>query len=128
MKNLIRGIGFFLLTLAIGEVIKRGLTSRPGRALLGRAGHPELATLEGASEASKKVTHGISSLRSLFRRPSRLAAATERPAAGAAWIRMIRDAAEMLLATGTLLKAIADFAREDERLRERFGRIGARVS
>lgn len=126
MKNFARGIGFLVLSFVVGEIIKKLLTSRPGRAVLGRAGHSELATLEGASEASKKVKQGIDLARSLAREEQPLVP-RERPPVGPRWARIARDASEMLLATGGLLKAASDFVHEDEQLRKRFERLGARM-
>lgn len=125
MKNLLRGIGLMLLSLVIGEIVKKTLTSGPGRALVGRAGHPELATMEGAQEASKKVKQGIELARSLTREEAP-ALPRPRPPTGPRWVGIVRDASEMLLATGSLLKAVSDFVREDEQLRRRFGQLGAR--
>lgn len=126
MKGLLRALGVLALTIVIGEILKRVLTSGLGRALMGRLGHPELATLEGAEEAKKKLKQGIQLVRSLSR-PEPEAAARERPSASSGWLRTVRDAAEMLLATGGLLKAVADFIREDEHLRQRLSRLGARL-
>ncbi len=127
MTKLVRGLGFLVLSLIIGEVVKRTLTSGPGRGLLGRVGHPELATLEGADAASKKVRQGIDFVRSLTPRGQKEAAPRERPLPVPRWVRIVSDTSEMLLATGGVLKAIADFVREDERLRKRFERLGVRV-
>ncbi|MGH2460211.1 MAG: hypothetical protein ACRDIY_15250 [Chloroflexota bacterium] len=126
MKNFARGIGFLVLSLVIGEIIKKLLTSRLGRTVLGRAGHPELATLEGANEASKKVKQGVDLARSLTRE-EQPAAPRERASVGPRWARIARDASEMLLATGGLLRAVSDFVHEDEQLRKRFEKIGARI-
>lgn len=126
MKNFVRGIGFLVLSLIVGEVIKKLLTSRPGRSVLGRAGHSELATLEGATEASKKVKQGIEFARSLAREEQPLVS-REQPPVGPRWARIARDAAEMLLVAGGLLKAVSDFVHEDEQLRKRFERLGARM-
>ncbi len=127
MTKLLRGLGFLVLSLIIGEVIKRALTSGPGRGLLGRVGHPELATLEGADAASKKIKQGIEFVRSLASPKQQEVAPRERPPAGPRWLRVVSDASEMLLATGGVLKAVTDFIREDERLRKQFERLGARL-
>ncbi len=126
MRNIIRGIGFLILSLVVGEVIKRLLTSRAGRAILGRAGHPELATLEGAGEASKKIKQGIELARTLTMEPPP-AVSHVQPPTGPRWARIARDASEMLLATGGLLKAVSDFIHDDEQLRKRFENLGARM-
>ena len=127
MKNLLRGLVFFALSLVIGQVIKRALTSGAGRSLLGRLGHPELATLEGAEAATQRVKQGIEVVRSLAPGEQKVESPRVPEPAGPGWVRTARDASEMLLVSGALLKAIADFVREDERLRRRFGRLGARV-
>lgn len=128
VKGLLRALGFLALTIVIGEILKRMLTSGPGRALLGRLGRPELATPEGAEEATKKVKQGIGLVRSLSRKSEKVAAPQEHLSTGPRWVRIVRDAAEMLLGTGALLKAIADFVREDERLRQRLARRRATSS
>jgi len=94
--------------------------------VLGRAGHSELATLEGATEASKKVKQGIEFARSLTREEQPLVSRGQ-PPAGPRWARIARDAAEMLLVAGGLLKAVSDFVHEDEQLRKRFEKLGARM-
>jgi len=127
VKNIVRGIAFLALSWLVGTAIKKVLTSSPGRGLLGRLGHAEIGTLEGADAASKKVKQGIELARSLSRPEQRAGAQVERAPTGPRWVRTLRDAAEMLLATGALLKAVSDFVREDERLRKRFGRLGSRV-
>ncbi len=55
MKNLLRGLIFFALSLVLGEVVRRLLVSRLGEALVTRLGRAELATAEGASAASKEA-------------------------------------------------------------------------
>lgn len=127
MKNLLRGIAFFALSLVIGQIIKRALTSGAGRSLLGRVGHPELATLEGAEAASKKVKQGIELVRSLAPGEQKVEVSRVPEPAIPGWVRTVKDASEMLLASGALLKAVSDFVREDEQLRRRLGRLGARV-
>jgi len=127
VKGVFRWAGFLILSLVVGEVVKRALTSRPGRSVLGRIGRPEFGTLEGADEASKKVKQGIEFARSLSRgEPKQVVPRLAHPT-GPRWVRVVRDASEMMLATGALLKAISDFVREDEQLRRRFRRLGARV-
>jgi hypothetical protein len=127
VRGLLRGVVFLVLSLAIGQIIKRVLTSRVGRSVLGRVGHPEFATLEGAEEASKRVKQGIELVRSLAPGEPKPEVPREREPVGPRWVRVVRDASEMLLVTGGLLKAVADFVREDEQLRRRLRRIGARV-
>ncbi len=127
MKNLLRWLAFFAFSLIIGQVIKRALTSGAGRALLGRLGHPELATLEGAEAASRKVKQGIELVRSLAPGEQKVEVPRAAEPAIPGWVRTVTDASEMLLASGALLKAISDFVREDEQLRRRLGRIDARV-
>lgn len=127
MKNFLRGIAILILTWLAGEAIKKVLVSGAGRAVLNRVGHPEIATLEGAQEASKKLKQGIDLAQTLTNPPKKAPAPRVTALTGPNWLRTMRDAAELLLATGAMLKAVADFIREDEGLRRRFERLGARI-
>ncbi len=121
MKGFLRAAGFFVASLIVGELIRRLLTSRVGESLAGKLGHPELATHEGAGTASKKVKRAIGFVRSLVDNKERPIEVPELgPPPG--WVGIARDASELLLATGAVLKTAADFANEDERLRRRVAR------
>ena len=124
MKNLLRALAFLVGSFVAGELIKRLLTSRPGGAVMQRLGRPELATHEGAHAASKEVKRGIGFVRNLLQAPN---APPEAPkaVAGPRWVGIARDSAEMLLAAGAVLKTMADFVQEDEKLRQRIGRGAA---
>ncbi len=122
MTKAIRGIAFFLITFAIGEVVRRILMSRPGEAASDRLGRPELSSYEGASAASKEVKKAIGFVRSLATgRESKEVKPVEAVRA-TGWIGIARDASEMLLAAGAVLKTVSDFVQEDTKLRRRVNR------
>src|SRR5207247_180690 len=111
---------FLVGSFVAGELVKRLLTSGPGRGALSRLGRPELATHEGAHAASKEVKRGVGFIRTLVQvQPA--PAASPAPI-GPRWVGIARDSAEMLLAAGAVLKTMADFVQEDEKLRRRVDR------
>lgn len=122
MKNILRGILFFIGSFLVGEVVRRLLTSAIGRTVADRVGHPELATMEGASAASKEVKRAVGFVKTITSPPPTpepdLAAST-----APRWVGIARDSAEMLLAAGGILKTLSDFVQEDEKLRRRV-RVG----
>jgi hypothetical protein len=118
----LRGISFFVATLLVGEVVRRFLMSRFGGAAASRLGRPDLATYEGASAASKDVKKAVGYARSIVEgRASPLPARSEEPRQ-LGWVGTARDASEMLLAAGAVLKTISEFVREDANLRKRVTR------
>jgi hypothetical protein len=120
VKGLVRGLGFFAISILVGELVRRVLMSRAGRSATERLGRPELATYEGASAASKEAKKAIGFVRALTS-PKPPAAVEARPDRPAGWVGIARDAAEMLLAAGAVLKTASDFAQEDAKLRRRIG-------
>src|SRR5947209_6660776 len=108
VMKFLRGIGFFVVTLLIGEVVRRLLMSRFGGAAASRLGRPELSTYEGASVASKDVKKAVGFARSIVEgRASPLPARSEQPRQPG-WVGTAKDASEMLLAAGAVLKTISD--------------------
>jgi hypothetical protein len=124
----LRGIGFFVATLLIGEVVRRLLMSRLGGAAAERFGRPELATFEGANAASSEVKKAVGIVRSLA--GGRAAAETTGPVVPpqTGWVGIARDASEMLLAAGAVLKTISDFVHEDTKLRGRVARAKTKTT
>lgn len=118
MKNLLRGILFFVGSFLIGEIVRRLLTSTLGRSVADRVGHPELATMEGASAASKEVKRAVGFVKTITSPPP-TPEPEPAPANRARWVGIARDSAEMLLAAGGVLKTLSDFVQEDEKLRRR---------
>jgi hypothetical protein len=114
-------MAFFAISIAVGEVVRRVLMSRIGSSAVERLGRPDLGTYEGASAASKEAKKAVGFVRSLTtaKPPAALEPTRARPAG---WVGIARDAAEMLLAAGALLKTASDFAQEDAKLRRRIGR------
>src|SRR5213082_836222 len=108
MSNALRGIGFFLATLLVEEVVRRLLMSRFGQGATNRLGRPELATYEGASAAGRNVKKVVGIARTIAGGRQALEPKPEvtvRPG----WVGAARDASEMLLAVGAVLKTFSDF-------------------
>lgn len=118
MKNLLRGVLFFIGAFALSEIARRLLTSGVGRSLADKVGRSELATPEGAGAASKEVKRAVGFVKAITN-PN--PPAPEEPAltTGPRWVGIARDSAEMLLAVGAVLKVLSDFVQEDEKLRRR---------
>jgi hypothetical protein len=121
MKGILRTVGFFALSLVVGEIVRRLLTSRAGEAVTEKLGHPELATHEGASAAAKEAKRAIGLIKGVV---SGEIKQPERPnvVAQPGWVGIARDASELLLAAGAVLKTASDFVSEDEKLRRRVAR------
>jgi hypothetical protein len=119
VKGILRGLAFFAISLAVGEVVRRLLTSRLGTSAAQRLGRPELATHEGASATSKEVKKAVGFVRALIEGKAPAAMPLPARSRSAGWVGVARDASEMLLAAGALLKTVSDFAREDAKLRQR---------
>jgi hypothetical protein len=126
LKNILRGILFLILSLAVGEVVKRLLTTRAGEAAMARIGRPELATMEGAHAAGKEAKRVVGFVRSLTQAKGAAPMKAIQTELMPGWVSVARDASEMLLAAGALIKTAADFAGEDEKLRRRVARPGPR--
>jgi hypothetical protein len=120
MKRFLRWVGFLALSIVIGELAKRVLASRAGSAAATKLGRPELATLEGAASLGKEARRAVGLVKTLT---GPKPAVVERPLVAvprtAGWLGLARDASEMLLAAGALMKVAADFAGEDEKLQKK---------
>lgn len=119
MKSILRTIGFLVLSFVVGWGVKKVWLSGLGRWIMDRLGHPELASHEMADEASARIKDVVKLVRDLTSGPPKLTVDHREMPAVPQWVRTARDSAEMLLAAGTLLKSLADFVQEDERLRRR---------
>lgn len=123
MMKLLRGAAFLVISLILGEIVKRVLYSGAGEAVTNRLGRPELSTLEGATEAGKEARRVVGFVRTL----TEPKAAAEAPMVVAprtpGWVGTARDAAELFLAAGALLRTASEFASEDEKLRRKITRI-----
>ncbi|HVB97410.1 MAG TPA: hypothetical protein VNG11_06730 [Chloroflexota bacterium] len=128
MKSLLRGIGFFALSIVVGMLVKKVWLSGIGRWVMDRVGHPELASHEMADEASARAKDAVNLVRSLTSSQPPAPPAPRETSAAPQWVRTARDGAEMLLAAGALLKSLSDFVQEDERLRRRLAFRSHRAS
>jgi hypothetical protein len=126
VKGILRPIFFFGLSLAIGEVVRRLLMSRLGTSTAERLGRPELATYEGANAASKEVKNAVGFVRTLTEGKPLMPPLALTSPRFAGWVGVARDASEMLLAAGALLKTVSEFAGEDAKLRSRLARVKKR--
>lgn len=129
MKGFLRSIGFLVAGLLIGEAVQRLLRSGAGKAVSERIGHPELSTCDGAEVAKKDARRAVGIVNGLIQRAESAPGIPEpRPAVPTlpSWVVLARDAAEMLLAAGGVLKAAADFVQSDEQLRRRISRFAGR--
>jgi hypothetical protein len=121
MKNFLRTVAFFAASLVVGEIVRRLLMSRPGRSVADRFGHPELGTCDGAGAAAGEARKAVGLARTLMEAQSQTPPAAP-VRTGPPWVRLALDASEMLLAAGGVLKTVADFVGEDEKLRRRIDR------
>jgi hypothetical protein len=128
MKNFLRGLGFLAISLIVGEVIKRLLTSRVGEAAAGKLGHPEFATLEGAASVSKEAKRAVGLVKTLTGPKPKVVEPAVVEDRQPGWVGLARDASEMLLAAGALLKVASDFVGEDRKLRKRITRTRVQSS
>lgn len=129
MTKFLRGIGFLVAGILIGEVVQRLLRSSAGKAVTEKIGHPELSTCDGAEMAKKDSRRAVGVVKSLIQRaeeapgiPEQKVVIPEVPR----WVILARDAAEMLLAAGGVLKAASEFVQSDEQMRRRISRFAGR--
>ena len=126
MNRTARGIAFFVGTLALGEIVRRLFMSRIGKVATERLGRPELATYEGATAAASNAKKAVGFVRTLVDGRQATDLVKDVPAAAVSWAGTARDASEMLLAVGAVLKTVSDFAHEDSKLRNRFPKSATR--
>ena len=119
MLRFLRGLGFFVLSMVVGEVVKRLLTSRMGDATMNKLGQPHLATDKGAAAASREAKRAVGLVKQVTTPKSAMAQPIVPETGQPGWVSLARDSAEMLLAAGAVLKVAADFAGEDKRLQKR---------
>ncbi|HLZ06980.1 MAG TPA: hypothetical protein VKT80_00170 [Chloroflexota bacterium] len=122
MKNFLRGVGFFALSIVVAELVKRVVTSPVGRVAADKIGRPDLATLEGAAAVSREAKRAVGLVRTLT---TPRAATVDRPVAQErepGWVGLASDASEMLLAAGALLRAASEFVAEDKKIEKRVAR------
>ena len=129
MNAILRSIGFLIAGFLIGEVVQRLLRSGLGKSVTETLGHPELSTCDGAEVAKKDARRALGVVKGIVEQAAEGAVVpTPRPRATAvpSWVLLARDAAEMLLAAGGVLKTAADFIQSDEQLRRRIARFAGR--
>lgn len=128
MRNFLRGLGFLALSLIVGELVKRFLSSRIGTAAVGKLGRPELATLEGAASVSREAKRAVGLIKTITGPKLPIESRPVVVARAPGWVGLARDASEMLLAAGALMKVASDFVADDENLQQKIkiGKTGSR--
>jgi hypothetical protein len=114
-----KAVLLFILPLVLSKVAQMVLSSKPGKNAVRRIGQPELATEKGvelATDYSKRVASalGVAAIgvqQKLERSP--------RETAGYGWSTVMQDTAELLLATGALLRVASEFVRDKEKMRHK---------
>jgi hypothetical protein len=120
VKGPARLLVVLVLPLVIGKLLELFLSSGPGRSVAEKAGIGELTTGEGidlakkyASAAGAAVATAATALTSSVPQP--LYPLTS--AKTASYAAVAQDTAELLIATGALVKVVGDFLKDRERLR-----------
>jgi hypothetical protein len=120
VKGPARLLVIFVLPLVLGKALAMFLGSGAGRKLAARVGAAELATEEGIEMASRYASAGagaISGAVSALTNKAELAAGAVPNPKALMTAAVARDTAELLLATGALVKVIGDFLKDREELR-----------
>jgi hypothetical protein len=117
VKGPARLLVVLVLPLIIGKVLELFLSSSPGKAVARKAGVAELTTEEGVEMAKKYAAAAGGAV-------SMAATALTKPASSPlpnprnmAYSAVAQDTAELLLATGALVKVIGDFLKDREQLK-----------
>lgn len=109
-----------VLPLIIGKLLEVFLSSGAGRAAAQKVGVPELSTAEGVEVAKKYAAAGAAAFNTaataLARPVVQAPHAVPNPKAFS-YAAVAQDTAELLLATGALVKVVGDFLKDREKLR-----------
>jgi hypothetical protein len=117
-----RLVAIVVLPLILGKVLQLFLGSPPGRKLVESAGMGELGTEEGVDMATKYASAGaaaVSAAVTALGNKTQLAAGAVPNPKTLMTAAVAQDTAELLLATGALVKVVGDFLKEREELRIR---------
>lgn len=122
MKGPARLLVVLVLPLIIGKVLEFFLSSGPGRKAAEKVGAGELTTTEGVEVAKKYAAAGAGAISvaatALAGRVQQAPHAVPNPK-NLSYSAVAADTAELLLATGALVKVVGDFLRDREELKVR---------
>jgi hypothetical protein len=120
VKGPARLLVILVLPLIIGKVLEVFLSSGPGRKVAEKAGVAELSTAEGVEVAKKYAAAGSAAIgtaaTALAGRVQQTPHAVPNPK-NLSYAAVAADTAELLLATGALVKVVGDFIRDREELK-----------
>jgi hypothetical protein len=109
-----------VLPLVLGKVLQLFLGSGAGKKLTANVGMGELSTEEGIDMASKYASAGaaaVSTALTALGNKTHLATGAVPSPKSLATAAIAQDTAELLLATGALVKVVGDFLKDREELR-----------
>lgn len=109
-----------VLPLILGKVLQIFLGSGPGKKLTKNVGLGDLSTEEGIDMATKYASAGSAALSAAVTaigNKTQLATGAVPNPKSLATAAVAQDTAELLLATGALVKVVGDFLKEREELR-----------
>ena len=120
MKGPARLLVVLVLPLIIGKVLELFLSSSPGKSVARKAGVAELTTEEGIEMAKKYAAAAggaVSMAATALTRPVSPATNPLPNPRNMAYSAVAQDTAELLLATGALVKVVGDFLKDREQLK-----------
>ena len=134
MRGPARLLLILVLPLITAKFLDAFLTSKPGKKVADKIGMPELSTDEGIDMAQKYAAAGSAALSAAA---TALTAKVGYPVTPMgpnpktlSWAAIASDTAELLIATGAMVKVVGDFMKDREELRVKTlaGRINWRNS
>ena len=120
MRGPARILMVLALPLVLGKFLELFLSSKPGKALAAKTGQAVLATDEGVDLAKK---YAMASAAAIGTAATALAGNVNPPLQALpnpktmSMAAVIEDTAELLLATGAVIKVVGSFIRDKEKLR-----------
>jgi hypothetical protein len=111
-----------VLPLVIGKVLELFLSSSPGKSVARKAGVAELTTDEGIEMAKRYAAAAggaVSMAATALTKPVTQASPALPNPRNMAYSAVAQDTAELLLATGALVKVVGDFLKDREQLKVR---------
>ena len=120
MKGPARLLVVMVLPLIIGKLLELFLSSSPGKSVARKAGVAELTTEEGIDMAKKYAAAAggaVSMAATALTKPVTQASPPLPNPRNMAYSAVAQDTAELLLATGALVKVVGDFLKDREQLK-----------
>jgi hypothetical protein len=109
-----------VLPLVIAKVLEMFLSSSPGQKAAAKVGMGELSTEEGIEMAKKYAAAAgaaVSTAATALTQPAQRASTPLPNPRNMAYSAVAADTAELLLATGALVKVVGDFIKDREQLK-----------